>query len=133
MHNGPTSDTIASVIEAWGKGEIRLEDVDPKAPKHSIHVAPGGATYTIATVSKYLGWTKGHGKQDPQPTHACRIAFDAFHESSVTKAAMEELPPWQPEGGGYSAPTPPRKSTRGGVTEITVFFGCLRAQPGGNR
>jgi hypothetical protein len=36
--------------------------------------------------------TKGHGDRDPQPTRACRLAFDAYHERANIVPALLELP-----------------------------------------
>jgi hypothetical protein len=71
-----TQETIGAVIEAYGAGEIDLEATDPKTPKGGVYVVPGGKTYTIMTVARFLGWTKADGTQ---ATNACRIAFDAWH------------------------------------------------------
>ena len=47
-HDGMVAiETIAAVIEAWGRGEITMPPVDPKTRADAIyHVFPGGNTYT---------------------------------------------------------------------------------------
>ncbi|KKL56916.1 hypothetical protein LCGC14_2240610, partial [marine sediment metagenome] len=100
-----TQETIGAVIEAYGAGEIDLEAVARDAKGHHAQhgvysVFPdgktasglgvwqaqgpedadgrfvGGSPYTCLTVARFLGWTKADGTQ---ATHACRVAFDAWH------------------------------------------------------
>ena len=83
-------ETIAATIEAFGRGEIALPAVDPKTNAAHVHVLPGGRTYTcqkvycnrlfVASVARFLGWTKADGNGGVEPTRACRLAFDAYHE-----------------------------------------------------
>jgi len=81
-----TIETIGATIDAFGRGEIALPAVDPKTKDGHVHVAPGGATYTCSTIARFLGWTKKHGDQEPEPTRACRLAFDAYHEPMAVTA-----------------------------------------------
>lgn len=84
-----TKETIASVIDAWGRDEITLEGVDPKTNKaHIQHALPAGKAYTLSTVARYLGWIK---KSDGNATLACRTAFDAYHRETVSKV-LDTLP-----------------------------------------
>lgn len=90
--------TIEAVIDAYSRGEIGESDgmmaPDEKTPKHSVfHVAAGGATYTCSTVARFLGWTMSHGERDPQPTSACRVAFDAYQRLASIEAACLSLDP----------------------------------------
>jgi hypothetical protein len=79
-------ETIAAVVEAYGRGEIELEPVDPKTPKIAVfHVPPTGGTYSLGTVARFLRWTKKHKGQIPEPTNACRLAFDAYRERASTE------------------------------------------------
>ena len=48
--------TIAAVIEAHGAGEIELEPAPTMGTQAAVHVFPGGKTYTLATVARFLGW-----------------------------------------------------------------------------
>jgi hypothetical protein len=85
-------ETIGAVIEAYGQGEIDLETVDPKAPKHAIYVVADAKTYTCQTVARFLGWTQ----RDGLATRSCRIAFETWHAEhdlgiSVTKY-LENIP-----------------------------------------
>ena len=69
---------IGAVIEAYGRGEIELEAVDPKTNTGQVHAFPGGKAYTLATVARFLRWTKSDG----QATEACRRAFEAYREEA---------------------------------------------------
>lgn len=75
-------ETIRSVIEAYGKGEIELPAVADRTPeKHVRHVAMGELQhpYTKATVAEFLGWTNSRSNSDTlQPNHACETAFRAI-------------------------------------------------------
>jgi ParB-like nuclease domain len=54
-----TIETLSAVIEAYGRGEIELEPVDPKTNTAYIYyAAPSGAAYTLSTVAAFLGWVK---------------------------------------------------------------------------
>lgn len=73
-------ETIRSVIDAYGRGEIEL----PKVPKNTdtkVIRQAGQATvplpYTQATVAEFLGWTRKSGK-DTRPNYACEQAFRAL-------------------------------------------------------
>jgi len=94
-----TQETIGAVIEAYGAGEIELEPVDPKTPKHTIYVAPGGATYTCQTIARFLGWTKRHGDDKDEPTRACRIAFDAWHATHTLGIDVQKVQQQLAAGG----------------------------------
>lgn len=86
-------ETVAATIEAFGRGEIALPAVASDTPKaHIFNVAPRGATYTCATVARFLGWTKAHGDADPQPNNNCRLAFDAYHDRANIVPALQQLP-----------------------------------------
>ncbi len=76
-------ETVAATIEAFGRGEIELPAVDPKDTNkaHIYNAPPGGGAYTCATVARFLNWKKRHGDDD-EPTNACRLAFDAYHEAA---------------------------------------------------
>jgi hypothetical protein len=50
-------ETIAAVIEAFGKGEIELEAVDAEH-SHQTFRLPEGKRYSLATVARFLGWVK---------------------------------------------------------------------------
>lgn len=85
-------ETVGATIEAFGRGEIELDPVDPKTPKSAVYVAEGSATYTCATVARFLGWVNRHGKAEPQPTNAVRLAFDAYHEKTNIGDELAKLP-----------------------------------------
>lgn len=64
LHDETVADSHArAVIEAYGNGEIELETVDPKARKDTIHVLPGGNTYDLTSVARFLGWIKQSNRQ----------------------------------------------------------------------
>jgi hypothetical protein len=73
------------VIEAYGRGEIKLEAVDPKTNKSQIHALPNGKAYDLTTVARFLGWVK---PSNGQAAVACRIALDALQE--LQRAACAE-------------------------------------------
>jgi ParB-like nuclease domain len=83
-------ETIASVVDAYGRGEIELEPVHPEAP--ATQVLPSGKTYNLATVARFLGWIK---PSDGQATAACRLAFDAYRQRAVSEEALQRLTPEQ--------------------------------------
>src|ERR1043166_2815475 len=84
-----TMETIAAVIEAYGREEIELEPVDSKTPRSQIYVLPAGKTYTLGTVARFLGWIK---PSDGQATAACRAAFEAYLERDSTGPALDTIP-----------------------------------------
>jgi hypothetical protein len=68
------------VIEAYGKGEIKLPEVPVKTNKEDIrHAGPDqtSITYTATTVACFLGWTKKNGNHI-RPNFACETAFKAL-------------------------------------------------------
>lgn len=83
-------ETIRAVIEAYARGEIELEPVSPKTRKDAIHVLPGGNTYDLGTVARFLGWVK---PSDNQATTACKTAFDAYQSTAATEGAILTLEP----------------------------------------
>lgn len=85
-------ETIGATVEAFGRGEIELPPVGTDVPKSHIKVAPHGATYTVGTVARFLGWTKKHGDEIPEPTRACSQAFEAYHARDTVEAALRRLP-----------------------------------------
>jgi ParB-like chromosome segregation protein Spo0J len=86
-------ETVNATIEAFGRGEIEFEPVPADTPKaHIYNVPPGGGTYTCATVARFLGWTKRHDDDAVEPTRACRLAFEAYHEKANIVDALAELP-----------------------------------------
>lgn len=107
-------ETIAAVIEAYGRDEIELDPVPNKSPGGSVYVIPGGITspppagaiprdgtggwtrggkpYTCLTVARFLGWTKANGTQ---ANSACRAAFDAYRERASTHEALASIPTGQ--------------------------------------
>ena len=73
--------------EAYGRGEVELDEVDPSVPKSSQYeVVPGGTTYTAPTVARFLGWTTVD-----KPTKAFRRAFDAYHASLEAPGVQKEI------------------------------------------
>jgi ParB/Sulfiredoxin domain len=84
-----TIETLAAVIEAYAKGEIELEPVNSHAPKQNVQLLPGGKSYTLMTVARFLGWTKDQGQQ---ATSACRAAFEAYLTRDVTDKALDTIP-----------------------------------------
>lgn len=91
-------ETIGAVIEAYGAGEIELDAVHRETPKSGTHeVVPGGKTYTLLTVARFLGWTKAAGTQ---ATNSCRVAFDAWHAARPRCVQGERSRPRQGEGLG---------------------------------
>ena len=86
-------ETIAAVIEAYGKGEIELPPVNPKTNKAHIYAAASAAAYTVSTVARFLNWTTKHGSdREPQPSRACQLAFAAYQLRESTKEAFASIP-----------------------------------------
>ena len=85
-------ETVAATVEAFGNGEIELPPVEPNTPKSHVYLAAGAASYSCSTVARFLGWTQRHGNQEPQPTRACRLAFEAYHERANIVPALQDLP-----------------------------------------
>jgi hypothetical protein len=56
------------VIEAYGRGEIELEPVDPKTNTSQIHALPSGNAYSLATVARFLRWVKRSELVRPRET-----------------------------------------------------------------
>src|SRR5215471_4747405 len=83
-----TIETLAAVIEAYGRGEIELEAVTT-VRKEAQYVLPGGKTYSLGTVARFLGWIK---KSDHQATTACRVAFEAYLLRESADSAIESIP-----------------------------------------
>ena len=85
-------DVIATVIEAYGRGEIELPRVHPETPKNAIYeVCAGGHTYTLQTIAKYLGWMRKFGDKT-RATSACERAFDAYRNRASTEEAVRSIP-----------------------------------------
>jgi hypothetical protein len=88
-------ETIAAVIEAYGRGEIELEAVHPETAKSQTYHSEGiptGKPYTVLTVARFLGWTKAKGTQ---ANSGCRAAFDAYRERAATEEALNTIPQGQ--------------------------------------
>ena len=79
-------ETIGATIDAFGRGEIDLDVVGPTAPKEHVELLPDGRAYSCSTVARFLGWTRRDGDNEPKPTRACRLAFDAYHEPMAVTA-----------------------------------------------
>jgi hypothetical protein len=95
----PTIETIRAVIEAYGRGEIELPAIDPMYRNAPVFDLPGGKSYSLATVARFLGWVK---TSDNQATTACRVAFDAYREEAASAEAIGPLPigailTWKPQ------------------------------------
>jgi hypothetical protein len=91
-------ETIAAVVEAYGRGEIEL-DQPRKEDAGQRQVLPGGKTYTLATVARFLGWVK------PSTALMCSVqgrASDRADALALRKGQAE---------GGSSSP--------GGSTSMT--------------
>lgn len=84
-----TVETISAVVDAYGRGEIDLEAVDPKTNKAQVHAFPNGKAYSLPTIARFLGWIK---PSTGQATHACRSAFDAYRQLASTKEALASIP-----------------------------------------
>lgn len=85
------TETIGATIAAFGRGEIEFEPVAKDTNKAHVYKAPpNGGAYTCATVARFLGWTKQHKGQEPEPTNGCRIAFAAYHANVIP--ALLKLP-----------------------------------------
>ena len=84
-------ETVGATIEAFGRGEIELPPVATDVPKAHIYVLAPERTYTVGTVARFLGWTIRDG-DGVQPTRACRLAFEAYHERENIAAALQRLP-----------------------------------------
>lgn len=87
-------ETIAAVIEAYERGEIELEE-PKKEDAGKREVFPGGKTYTLTTVARFLGWVK---PSTGQAINACRQAFDAYRERASIKDALDTIPSEQRSG-----------------------------------
>lgn len=89
-------ESIAAVIEAYGRGEIELEPVTPAdtaGRRDGIYSAGNKSDdrqYTCLTVARFLNWTKADGTQ---ASEACRRAFEAYQEQSSTDEALSTIPP----------------------------------------
>jgi ParB/Sulfiredoxin domain len=83
-------ETIAAVVDAYARGEIELEAINPQHAGGAVFTLPGGKVYSLATVARFLGWVK---PSDGQATRACRQAFDAYRERAVTEQALNTLTP----------------------------------------
>lgn len=83
-------ETIAAVVEAYGRGEVELEAVAADGPRAGNVILPGGKIYNLATVARFLGWVK---PSDGQATNACRQAFDAYQSRATTERALLSLTP----------------------------------------
>lgn len=90
-----TVETIATVVEAYARGEIEL---DPPAPGNKgggnqpTYNLPGGKLYSLATVARFLHWTK---PSTGQATSACALAFEGYLERRATTEAIQHLAPAQ--------------------------------------
>ena len=49
---------VPPVIEAYGNGEIELEQVDGQGSGYQ-YLLPGGREIFLATVARFLGWITG--------------------------------------------------------------------------
>jgi hypothetical protein len=61
------TESIAAVLDAYAKGEIELEAITPHAAGQ-VYLLPGGKSYSLATVARFLGWVK---PSDGQATRSC--------------------------------------------------------------
>lgn len=77
---------IGAVIGAYERGEIELETPSKDGPKGSTVILPAGKIYSLATVARFLRWTK---PSDGQATSGCKRAFNAYHEQAGTAVARE--------------------------------------------
>lgn len=84
-------ETIAATIEAFARREIELPPVEAKTNKAHIYALPDGRGYSLPTIAKFLSWTKRDG-DGVQPTNACRLAFEAYHERANIVPALQTLP-----------------------------------------
>jgi hypothetical protein len=84
-----TVETLAAVIEAYDRGEIELEPIDPKHPGGQVFTLPGGKVYSLATVARFLGWVK---PSDGQATSACRSAFQSYLMRESMEKALDSIP-----------------------------------------
>jgi hypothetical protein len=87
-----TIETLAAVIEAYGRGEIELEPVPPETHTNSIYDVTGvtsSKNYSLLTVARFLGWIH---PSDGRPTYACRYAFASYLERESTAKALESIP-----------------------------------------
>jgi hypothetical protein len=84
-------ESIAAVIEAYGRGEIELEDVKRGSgnDKGIFPAGKMGRDYSLLTVARFLRWTKAGGTQ---ATAMCREAFDAYRERAATEEALNTIP-----------------------------------------
>jgi hypothetical protein len=70
-------ETIRSVIDAYGKGEIELPEVGKRGPR--IETSLNSAKfYTRGSIAQFLGWTKRSGDR-LEPNFACETAFRALN------------------------------------------------------
>lgn len=83
-----SSETIAAVIDAFGRGEIELEAIAKDTNKSAIFEAlPSGNAYTLATVARFIGWAKPSNRQ---AISTCRRAFDAYHHLPIVVLRHDE-------------------------------------------
>lgn len=82
-------ETVAATIEAFGRAEIELPPVDPVHGRKEVYDLPGGKSYSLATVARFLGWIR---PSNGQATDACRLAYEAYHEQANIVPALAELP-----------------------------------------
>jgi ParB-like chromosome segregation protein Spo0J len=87
-----TIETLAAVIEAYDRGEIELDPIDPKTNESYVYALPSGRAYTLPTVARFLGWVKSDGRNGEEPTSACRAAFDAYLVRESTEKALDSIP-----------------------------------------
>jgi hypothetical protein len=62
------------LLDAYAKGEVELPPVPDAFRNAQKFDLPGGKSYSLAAVARFLGWVT---PSDGQATHACRAAFDA--------------------------------------------------------
>jgi len=74
---------LPAVIEAYGRGEIELEEVDRVHAGGRSYDFPGGKSYSLGTVARFLGWVK---PSDGQATNSCRIAFYSYQKGKNEEA-----------------------------------------------
>lgn len=82
-------ETVAATIEAFGRGEIELEQLEPQTKVSAKYDFPNGKSYSLSTVARFLSWIK---PSTGQATRACQLAFDAYHERANIVPALQHLP-----------------------------------------
>ena len=75
------------MVEAYGRGEIELEDPPEGKGSGYLHFLPGGKKYSLATIARFLGWIR---PSDGQATNPLRHAFDAYRTEATTKESIDK-------------------------------------------